>query len=321
MATLKDREIFKIGKWAASTGLVDVTSEMLDQVVTGYTELNSVVSGYGIPIKLGHNRRVGEPAFGWAENVRRDGDTLLADFTDVPPEIVDAINQKRYNAVSVELRNGVAFEGKSFPNVLGGVALLGAEWPAVKGLRPISAFQDSEAVLALSQEEEQMPNFTQEQVDAAVAVETAKLAAAVTRAETAETALSVFQDEAEKKAVALVIEAAEKAGKIVPANKVATTAMAEALRVSVEPTKRAAALATFTAFIEALPKKVDFKEEAASDSQRPGDDTTTAGDEVVAEVKKLQAKDKTLSFRDGMKLVFETNEDLKNRYAEENRNV
>src|SRR4051812_46443179 len=112
MPTIKDREIFKVGKWAASTGLINVTSDMLDEVVAGYDDLNSVVSGYGIPIKLAHTRRVGEPAFGWASNVRRQGDTLLADFTDVPPEIVDAINQKRYNAVSVEIRSGVNFDGK-----------------------------------------------------------------------------------------------------------------------------------------------------------------------------------------------------------------
>jgi hypothetical protein len=215
MASLKDREIFKIGKWRGSQ-TVEADAAYLASMVQSYADLNSKVPGFAVPIKLGHNKRVGEPAFGYAENIHlsEDGGTVLADFNDMDPEIVDQIGKKKYNTVSVEIWPQVNYEGKTYPNVLSGVALLGAEWPAVKGLKPLSMFSEQETPIQLSQEEVEMKTFSEADhetlmaaaVAAAVLAEQAKVTAAEQRADTAEAALAAFTDEAEKAAVAAVID-------------------------------------------------------------------------------------------------------------------
>lgn len=328
---LKDREIFKAGKWRASTGAVEATSAMLDQIVASYNGLNSKVQGYAIPLKLGHTNVKGAPAMGYASNVRRQGDTLLADFTDMPPEIVDAISAKRYNSVSVELWPKIVHDGAEFEQVLSGVALLGAEWPAVKGLKPVYASEfAADGALMLSQEEDtNMPQtFTQEQYDAvkteaatALAAETAKVTAQTERAERAEAALASFTDAAEKADIATIIEAAEKAGKIVPANKEKVTAFAEKLRSTLKGDDRKAVITMFKEFVENLPKKVDYTESGRGSVEKPGDGANAA-DEVNQKVKAAQKAaggEKKLSYKDALAQVFEEDPDLKTRYAEENR--
>lgn len=326
MAVIKDREIFSVGTWRGSA-TVEATKDYIAAMVQSYIELNSKVPGFAIPIKLGHNKRVGEPAFGYAENVRMsaDGGTVLADFMDMPPEIVDAITKKQYNAVSVEIYPKVEYAGKTYPNVLSGVALLGAEWPAVKGLKPLSMSSAEEVSITLSKEDD-MPNFTQEQHDTLVAAEVAKATLAADaktttekeRADRAEAALASFSDEAEKKEIAALIEAAEKAGKIVPANKPSVVAMAEAIRVSVEPSKRKEALAHFKEFVEKMPTKVSFAESGKDTQHREGDGeraSTKADLAAKALIKDGKAKD----YRSALDLAFANDPELKTAYAEENR--
>jgi hypothetical protein len=326
--SLPNREIFKVGTWKGSSKVV-ADKSYLAQMVQSFADLNSQVPGFAVPLKLGHNKRVGEPAFGYAENVRlsEDGGTVLADFMDMPPEIVDQITKKQYNTVSVEIWPSVEYEGKTYPNVLSGVALLGAEWPAVKGLKPLSMFSEQEAPQLLSQEEEvEMKTFTETEHDtlmaaavaAAVAEATGKLTAAEQRAETAEAALAAFRDEAEKASVAAVIEAAEKAGKIVPANKPAILAMAEAIRSTVDPAKRKEALAAFSAFVDGLAKKVELDGENGA-SEQDEIKTGSAADRVDAAAKKLMAEKKAENYRVALDMVFAADPALKTAYAEENR--
>jgi hypothetical protein len=327
MASLLNREIFKVGKWRGSQ-TVEADAAYLADMVQSYADLNSKVPGFAVPIKLGHNKRVGEPAFGYAENIHlsEDGGTVLADFNDMDPEIVDQITKKKYNTVSVEIWPQVNFEGKSYPNVLSGVALLGAEWPAVKGLKPLSMFSEQEAPIQLSQEEVEMKTFSEADhetlmaaaVAAAVLAEQAKVTAAEQRADTAEAALAAFTDEAEKASVAAVIAAAEAKGQIVPANKASVVAMAEALRLSVEPAKRKAALATFSAFVEAMPAKVKFGEHLTAAQEAEGS-ADSAGARVDTAVKALLAADKNKTYRVALDEVFAADPALKTAYAEENR--
>lgn len=327
MASIKDREIFKVGTWRGNQ-TVTADAAYLASMVQSFADLNSQVPGFAVPIKLGHNKRVGEPAFGYAENVRlsEDGGTVLADFNDVPQEIVDAITEKKYNTVSVELWPQVNFGGKTYTNVLSGVALLGAEWPAVKGLKPLSMFSDQETPIQLSQEEVEMKTFSENEhetlmaaaVAAAVLVEQGKTQAAAERADRAEAALAAFTDEAEKKAVAAVIAAAEAKGQIVPANKASVLAMAEALRLSVDPAKRTEALAVFTDFVEKLPKKVDFSEGGAAAQEADGSGEG-AGAKVDAAARKLMAEKKAPDYRTAIDMAFAADPALKQAYAEENR--
>lgn len=325
---IPNREIMKVGKWNASGQVIDVTSEYLDQLVANYENLNSKVTGFGIPIKLGHNTRVGEPAYGWATNVRRQGDTLLADFADVPSEIVDAVKAKRYNALSVEIWPKVKYAGQEFTQVLSGVALLGSEWPAVKGLKPLSAFAEFETETPLSFQEagdEPVPNtFTQEQVDQLVAAHETKLnatfdakfAAEKARADAAVAALAAAHAASDKAAVDAIIEAAEKEGKIVPASKPAIQKFADTVLKAATGEGRAAAIKEFSDFVKALPTKVEFKEKGAGASEREEDGTISASDKVDAAVKAERAKDPKMSYADAVAKVFAADPKLKQEYAE-----
>lgn len=327
--SLKDREIFAVGNWRGSA-TVAVDQAFIEKMIHSYVNLNAKVSGFAIPVKLGHNKRIGEPAYGYAENIRFDMATgkVIADLNDMDPQIVDAVDQKKYNTVSVEIWPEVTYGGQTYENVLGGVALLGAEWPAVKGLKPLSSFADDGEPLQLSQEEDKTMNFTQEQHDTLMAAEVAKVTLAEAakteaennRADRAEAALAAFTDEAEKAAITTVITAAEKAGKIVPANKASIETMAEAIRVTVDPAKRKAALAAFSTFVEQMPAKVKFTETGAS---KQGDKTVEAGeragDTADTRAKALLSEKKAKTYREALDMVFAADPDLKTAYAEENR--
>lgn len=319
---LKDREIFAIGNWKASTGTVNVDAAFIEKMIASYQNLNSKVTGFGIPIKLGHNNRVGEPAYGWVTNVRAtDAGTVLADFEGVDPAIVDSIAKKRYNAVSIELLSKLEYGGTTHENVLSGLALLGAEWPAVKGLKPVSSFADGGETVQFTRQEPTV-QFTQEQVDAmvlAAKVEIeSKLTAATERATRAEAALANFTDLAEKAEIDAVIDLAETEGKIVPANKASVTALAETIRKSISADARKGALEQFKAFVGAMSKKVDFTETMSSEQARAGDQSLP-GMKVDAAAKAKMAKDGKLTYRDALDLVFAEQPDLKTAYAEENR--
>lgn len=341
--TLKSVEIFSAGTWNGSRK-VTVTGDMLDSIVANFSNLNSV-PGYGVPIKLGHNSRIGEPAYGWMSDVARIGDTLVADFADVDPAIVDAISKRRYNSVSVELYPAVQHAGKTFENVLSGVALLGAEWPAVKGLKPLSAsvFAEAGEKIELSHKEPEM-TFTEDQhatlmaaaVKTAVEAEAAKsvtalaeAAAKVTAAEAA-TAVAVaakdaaektvgeFKDAAEKAEIAEIIKAAEAKGQIVPANKAAIEAFAEKVRVSAQGEDRKALMASFKGFVEAMPAKVKFGENGRSESSAVAEGET-AVEKIDALVKAHMADKKSTDYAASLTAVLAdpANAELKTAYAQE----
>jgi len=135
MARLTGVEIFKAGSWKG----LSFTEDDLDDIVANYEELRDV---HKIPLKLGHTGELkkGQPAFGWAENVRRAGKLLLADFHDVPDKLAQAIQHKMYRTVSIELLMGVKMGKKIFRHLLDAVALLGADQPAVLGLGDLDKY-------------------------------------------------------------------------------------------------------------------------------------------------------------------------------------
>jgi hypothetical protein len=140
--TISDVELVKVGTWAASTGVVTVKPEDLADMVAaqGDPQIDRA------PLKLGHTGGLSalgdsEPALGWVSNLRLadDGQTLLGDLTDVPAGIADAL-QAAYKRRSVEIAWGVkTADGNSYRAVIDGLALLGVQAPAVKGLADIEA--------------------------------------------------------------------------------------------------------------------------------------------------------------------------------------
>lgn len=127
--SLNDVEIFRTGKWKGDI----FTTKDLDDIVEAFARV-----GFRPPIKLGHAEKSGDPAFGWVASIKRLGDRLVADFVDLPKEVFQAIKQKRFNAVSSEIFFNLERGGQKFRRALKAVALLGAEIPAVAGLKPLS---------------------------------------------------------------------------------------------------------------------------------------------------------------------------------------
>lgn len=124
-------EIFDVGKW---NGL-EFSDDDLNGIADAFDELSSVQK---VPIKLGHNDKQpmtdGQPSLGWVHRVYRQGSKLVADITDIPRQVYDAIKNRLYRTVSVELLKSVEHKGSSYPWVLDAVALLGADQPAVNTL-------------------------------------------------------------------------------------------------------------------------------------------------------------------------------------------
>lgn len=77
------------------------------------------------------------PSAGWPTNLRLDGDTLLADFEDMPSEVASLVNGGQLAHCSAEFYpNYIDESGKQYGPALRRVSLLGGEVPKVKGLAP-----------------------------------------------------------------------------------------------------------------------------------------------------------------------------------------
>ncbi|MFH5207568.1 hypothetical protein ACHIPZ_04960 [Antrihabitans sp. NCIMB 15449] len=132
LVTIPGVEVLKLGTWHASTGQFDVTAALLEQIVEAHS---AHVLRHPV-LKLGHvdPRFDGQPAVGYVDGLRVEGDTLLGDFVGVPKAFAD-IAATAYPDRSVECF--WSFEdqaGKTWPCVLTAVALLGAAAPAVSDL-------------------------------------------------------------------------------------------------------------------------------------------------------------------------------------------
>jgi len=123
-------EIFKAGKWNGD----EYSVADLDAMVSASKEV-----GFTPALKAGHSKDDSAPALGWVENLRRKGESLYADLVALPESVYNAIKRRSYDAVSAEIFLNIERAGKRYAKVLKGLALLGAEPPAVD-LKPLHAF-------------------------------------------------------------------------------------------------------------------------------------------------------------------------------------
>lgn len=129
--TIPNVELLAAGQWQSGQGPVSIDASWLDDVVAAANDPTVDRA----PLKLGHYDRIndGMPAFGWVRNVRRVGNKVLGDLTEVPEKLA-AIARVAYKRRSAELRRNVVGTNGTYKVALSGVALLGATPPAVKGL-------------------------------------------------------------------------------------------------------------------------------------------------------------------------------------------
>lgn len=136
MPDLMNREIFAAGTHNGET----YTERDLDDMVEAFASLD-----FQPALKQGHVQdETGLPALGYVSNLRRVGKKLVADFTDMPEHVYEAIQSKRFARVSAEIFHNFRRAGKNFRRVLKAVALLGVEIPAVAGLKPLHVFESGE---------------------------------------------------------------------------------------------------------------------------------------------------------------------------------
>lgn len=134
-------EVFSVGKW---NGL-DFTKEDLMLIAAAFTKLKE---NHKVPLKFGHNEEQpftdGQPALGWAEDVEVIGDKLVAHLDSIPSVVFNAIENRLYRHVSIELDFGVEHKGEYYPFVLSGIALLGADIPAVNNIGDLTQYMARE---------------------------------------------------------------------------------------------------------------------------------------------------------------------------------
>lgn len=183
LKSVRNVEIFKAGTWNGDTYSVDD----LRRMVSAFAALHGRIDP---PLKLGHSsdafnqglalkmgvpadmltgeRGKGAIALGWVESLRLDGDTLLADFAYVPAGIAELIEQRAYRKISSEIMYNVEEDGVTYARVLAGVALLGAEIPAVSqiaGLETAAVYTASREVQMVAEFDSHEP-VTQEDIQA-----------------------------------------------------------------------------------------------------------------------------------------------------------
>lgn len=134
-------EIFAVGTW---NGMA-FSKEDLNLIAFAFDKLKE---RHQVPLKMGHNDEQpftdGQPALGWVADVWVVDDKLMAKFIDVPDVVYEAFNAKLYKNVSIELDMGVEHKGEYYTWVLSGVALLGADIPAVNTLADLQAYMSKD---------------------------------------------------------------------------------------------------------------------------------------------------------------------------------
>ena len=151
-ADIPDVEIFGVGTHNGQT----YTEADLDEIVRAFQELrNSGDGGYSPPIKLDHIDGQptfddvppdGGPAFGWVDNLRRVGSTLIADFKAVPAKLKDLIDAGAYRPRSAEIWWDLEVDGKKYAKALKAVALLGVRMAAVRSLKDMVKLYEGQPV-------------------------------------------------------------------------------------------------------------------------------------------------------------------------------
>lgn len=251
-------EVLRTGTFTAKSGKpVSFTGADLDAIAANYDPAKNPA-----PLVFGHPVD-SDPAFGWAEEFKRDGDILMARFKDVPEVVKTLVNNGHYKKVSISL----AADKKTVRHV----GLLGAVPPAVPGLADVKFSEGESLIIEMSSKEE--AGMDVEVLKKKLEDEEKKRKAAEERADAAEkgqkaaeTELSSIKDEADKKVVESKISDLIAKGKLLPANKDAVEAVALALGKTGDEielskgTGKKSLQDHFFGFLETLPENGLFNE-------------------------------------------------------------
>ncbi len=203
-------EIFRTGDHTSSSGTTRTwTNDDLDKMVASYD-----ASEHEAPVVVGHPKS-NAPAYGWLAGMKRTGNTLFGKFKQVLPEFAEMVEAGRFKKRSISV----------YPDgTIRHVGFLGAQPPAVKGLRDI-AFEEGDAEnYEFEEKEADMP--TVEQLQKQLEEEKKKREAAEAerdankaKAEKSEADFAEQQRKTKHKEIESFVENGIAAGKILPAWK------------------------------------------------------------------------------------------------------
>jgi hypothetical protein len=136
---IKEVHIFKAGTQTSAQGITrEFSKNDLQEIASSYNP-----GVHEAPIRIGHEDNDKVPAWGWVKGVKVKGDELFAEI-DFSPLAADYVNNGLYKKVSASFYSP---ESKINPEPgkwsLRHVALLGAQPPAVKGLKGF-AYEESD---------------------------------------------------------------------------------------------------------------------------------------------------------------------------------
>ena len=140
---IKEVHIFKAGTQTSAQGVTrEFTVNDLKQIADSYTP-----NVHEAPIRIGHEDNDKVPAWGWVKDVKVKGDNLFAEI-DFSPMAEEYIKNGLYKKVSASFYSP---DSKINPEPgkwsLRHVALLGAQPPAVKGLKGFAYEEGADGVL------------------------------------------------------------------------------------------------------------------------------------------------------------------------------
>lgn len=181
--------IFKSGTHTDSSGRTRTwTSEDLDKIASSYKERTE-----DAPVVFGHPKD-NDPAQGWIKGVRRSGDFLQAQFTQVSDKAKKGLDNGDYKYGSLSLTPKLRIRH---------FGLLGAVPPAVKGLGRVEFQDDGGLTVDINFSEPDNPESEEDdmtkELEAKVASLEKQIADERTAREKAEAGLETMQEDAKKR--------------------------------------------------------------------------------------------------------------------------
>lgn len=280
-------EVFRTGKHTDSGGN---TREWTEQ------DLETIVSKYDpdrheAPAVIGHPKD-NAPAFAWVEGLKSEAGSLWAKFKQVVPEFSEAVEQGLYKKRSIAL----------YPDLsLRHVGFLGAQPPAIKGLKDIAFASGDELVTIEFSEAESKENDAEAKIkeleaqleaskqnEAQLEAKFAEASGTALSAEDArkklEAELASIRNETRAKEREVFIDTLIAQGKLTPAMRqmaVDVVSIADAVGIYTFAEGELPASQKVESFLSALPKVIAFGETSEADAST---------DSILSDPKAIAAK-------------------------------
>lgn len=323
-------EIFAVGRWNG----MEFTLADLQKIAATFAALGD---NHKVPLKFGHNNEQpmtdGQPALGWVSDVWVENNKLMAKFSDVPDIVQAAFDKKLYRNVSIELDFDVQYKDTHYPMVLSGVALLGADLPAVNTLKELTHYVGQNAGFSVGyramysaiagnnqgdneMDIKELSDKLDKVIDANTKLATenaemkSKVAAFEASAKASTDAASAAKITAKRKEVTDVLEAAVKSGAILPAQREQFSTL---LKLNDDAAVEGIELDAVKALVN-TGKKAFSKEQGTSGNNK--EQSAKSPDAQIADaIQEILAKGEAADFSTAQQMVFRRDPELARAYV------